>query len=157
MSTKKSFRVGNQIDHPDHGPCTITFVGDDYVGVRLTSGDNVLLKKSTLALSKPRTEVESDKPPGSPVPWPDCTFTWEPEDQPHYCGSHWDPFYENTDLLFEKLPRILAHSMPIATYGNTYPGPYEIPPEWAQGVHLCWPNQRRGLIATLLKDERAAS
>ena len=156
MRAKTSFRAGIQIDHPDHGPCTITFVGDDYVGVRLTSGGNVLLRKSSLAPSRPETEAKSDKPPGLPVPWPDCTFTWEPDDQTHNCGAHWKPFYENTASLFEELPRILAHSIPISTYGDTYPGPYEIPSEWAQGAHLCWPIPRRGLVITLLNSEEGS-
>lgn len=86
--------------------------------------------------------------------WPEGTFAWESENQEHYCGSHWEPFYENVDDLLDGLPGILGDARPFSAWGNTYPGPHEIPEEWAKGVHLCWPNGKHGLIATLRTGER---
>ena len=86
--------------------------------------------------------------------WPDCTFTWESEDQKHYPGSHLEPFYENTDHLLAGLPEMLNDAWPSSAFGDIYPGPHEIPAEWAKGAHLCWPYPNRGLIMTLRIGEK---
>ena len=69
--------------------------------------------------------------------WPGSTFAWETEDQKHYCGSHWDPFFDSSDDIFGALPEIIPHAMPIKTFGDTYSGPHEIPADWTKGAHLC--------------------
>ena len=81
--------------------------------------------------------------------WPDGTFMWEDEDQEHYCGSHWDPFFDNPEDIFEALPDIIPASVSLQTFGDTYPGTHDIPEGWTMGGHLCWPNANQGLIATL--------
>ena len=81
--------------------------------------------------------------------WPDCTFTWESEDQEHYRGSHLEPFYENVDHLFAGFQEIVNDAWPLHSFGDTCPGPHAIPAEWAKGAHLCWPNANRGLIVAL--------
>ena len=87
--------------------------------------------------------------------WPDGTFVWEVSDQEHYCGSHWDPFFDSPDEIFESLPEIIPASVPIETFGDTYTGPYDIPAGWTMGVHLCWPNANRGLVAAIRATEDA--
>ena len=81
--------------------------------------------------------------------WPDSTFTWETEDQGHYCGSHWDAFYDSPDEALRTLPDILPQATPLTSFGDTYSGPREIPGSWARGGYLAWPNGNRGLLATL--------
>ena len=81
--------------------------------------------------------------------WPDGTFLWEDEDQEHYCGSHWDPFFTSPDEIFGSLPEIIPASVPLKTFGDTYAGPHDVPASWTMGGHLCWPNTNRGLVATL--------
>lgn len=81
--------------------------------------------------------------------WPDCTFTWESEDQDYRSGSHWDPFYESVDSVLNELPTIIGNSRNIVSYSDTRPAPREVPTKWPKGVHLCWPNNNRGLITTL--------
>ena len=81
--------------------------------------------------------------------WPDGTFAWEGEEQEHYCGSHWDPFFDSPDEIFNLLPEVIPASLPLKTFGDTYSGPHDIPAGWTMGDHLCWPNANRGLVATL--------
>lgn len=81
--------------------------------------------------------------------WPDGTFVWEEGDQRHYCGSHWDPFFDSPDNIFGALSEIVPASVPLTTFGDTYSGPHEIPANWTMGGHICWPNANRGLVATL--------
>lgn len=89
--------------------------------------------------------------------WPDCTFTWEPEDQDYLPGSHWDPFYENIDSLVDELPTIIGSSLGTVSYSDGRPVPRKVPAEWPKGVHLCWPNNNRGLITTFTGILRSSS
>ena len=81
--------------------------------------------------------------------WPDSTFAWESEDQQHYCGSHWDPFYDSPDEILSALPRLIPESMPHIGFGDTYAGPHAVPESWCKGTYLYWPDYRWGLIAAL--------
>ena len=49
---------------------------------------------------------------------------------------------------------MLNDAWPLDTFGDTYPGPHEIPAEWAKGAHLCWPYPNRGLTVTLRIGEK---
>ncbi len=81
--------------------------------------------------------------------WPEGTFVWEGEEQEHYCGSHWDPFYDSPGDVLEALSVIIPDSVPLQTFGDARSGPHDIPAGWTTGGHLCWPNSNRGLVATL--------
>ena len=86
--------------------------------------------------------------------WPEGTFVWECEEQEHYCGSHWDPFFDSPRDVLDALPDIIIPaSVPLQTFGDTCTGPHDIPADWAMGGHLCWPNVHRGLVATLRMTE----
>ena len=85
--------------------------------------------------------------------WSDGTFVWEDEDQEHYCGSHWDPFFDSPDEIFGSVPEIIPISVPLKSFGDTYAGPHDIPTSWTMGGYLCWPNGNRGLVATLRATE----
>ena len=85
--------------------------------------------------------------------WPDNTFICEPEDQPHYLGSHWEPFYEDANDLYRTLPDIIPQSSVHEGFNSNHPAPREIPEEWAKGMHLCWPGHYRGLVVTLLTEK----
>ena len=87
--------------------------------------------------------------------WPESTFEWEDEDREHYCGSHWDPFYDSADAVLQRLPDIIPKSTRLMPFGDTYSGPYEIPQSWPKGLQLCWPNPQRGLVTTLRASEGA--
>ncbi len=82
--------------------------------------------------------------------WPDNTFVWEDGNREHYCGTHWKPFFGNPEEIFEELPEIIPTLAFGETFGDIYAGPHKIPPDWAKGHHLYWPNWNRGLVATLL-------
>ena len=86
--------------------------------------------------------------------WPDSTFTWESEDQQHYCGSHWDPFCDSPDEILGALPGSISEWMPHIGFGDTYPGPHEVPESWCKGTYLHWPGFQWGLIAALRASKR---
>lgn len=79
-------------------------------------------------------------------PWPDDTFVWEDGNQEHYCGTHWEPFFDSVEDIFDRLPEILDASAVLKTYGDFVAGPHEITPDWAKGFCLCWPHHDRGLV-----------
>ena len=87
--------------------------------------------------------------------WPEDTFVWEGKDQEHYCGPHWDPFFDSPDEIFGILPEAIPDSAALTTFGDIYPGPHDIPAGWTMGGHLCWPNANRGLVATVRVSEDA--
>lgn len=146
-------KVGAEFDHPEYGSGTITFVGDEYIGVELADGRRGLLKKEALDSSKPGAGNTADTLPVLQLVWPDNTFIWEPEDQPHYLGSHWQAFYEEADYLYQTLPEIIPQSSVLEGFGFKQPAPREIPEDWAEGVHLCWPGYYSGLVVTLLTEK----
>ncbi len=148
----KKFEVGTEINHPKHGPCTITFVGDDYIGIQLASGEQGLVKRERL-VSQLEAGVTSDEPPTSQPTWPDCTFICESEDQPHYHGSHWRPFYEDPNDVIRNLEEILSQAFTVPAFGDTYPAPRETPGDWMEGEHLYWPIPYCGLVVTILRKE----
>ena len=82
-------------------------------------------------------------------PWPDDTFVWENENQEHYCGSHWEPFFDSAREILNRLPEILEASASLGTFGDFYTGPHDIPPDWAKGFYLCWPNQNQGIVVPI--------
>ncbi len=153
----ESIQVGAEINHPEYGSGTITFVGDEYIGVHLAEGREVLLKKKNLIASKPEADTTSDELPALQFAWPDSTFVWEPENQPHYPGSHWEPFYEDSDPIFDRLPELISQTSVFAGFGDMYPAPRKLPTNWKEGFHLCWPAPRCGLVLTLLIEENGNS
>lgn len=159
IDIKEPLQVGTEINHPEYGSGTITFVGDDYIGVQLVDGRRGLLKKDLIS-SRLEADDMPDALPALQLTWPDNTFIWEPEDQPHYLGSHWEPFYEEATDLYQRLPEIIPQSSVHEGFSSNHPAPREIPEEWANGAHLYWPGHYSGLVITLLIEKhqnRAAS
>ena len=39
--------------------------------------------------------------------WPDSTYVMEEEEETHYMGSHWDPFFEDSSDFFTRIPEML--------------------------------------------------
>ncbi len=81
--------------------------------------------------------------------WPDDTFVWEDENQEHYCGSHWEVFFDSPDEILQSLPEIIPDLVHLPTFGGFYTGPRESPAGRATGAQLCWPNIHQGFVVTL--------
>ena len=109
---------GSIIEHPEHGRGVVTFVGDDYIGMCFDNGGNALLKRSSF-----ERREEDEKPAQSMIeevgikrtdlPWPDSTFVFEGDDEPHYMGSHWSPFMNDVTEVLQRLPEVLPQAFNI--------------------------------------------
>ncbi len=156
---------GDRIIHLLHGPCLVTFIGAGYVGIRTDDGRDALLKKdpdSIVPWSEEReaawrnsieeelsAEQEEEK-----QPWPESTFSHEPDDVSHYLGSHWAPFFdESANDLLKELPDILRTAVVVKGVSESASNPRQLPVEWAKGFHLAWPNSDKGVILTVRMDE----
>jgi hypothetical protein len=161
------FQVGGQIIHDLHGPCRVTFVGTDYIGVRTEDGQNVLLRKSTenvvpwneendAAWQGAVAEMEAQKEIEVEQRWPESTFIFETEETEHYIGSHWEPFGDQAPENFlTRLPEIIKAAGVVEGFGAIENPPRSLPESWAAGFHLIWPHPDRGLVMTVAIDEAA--
>jgi len=142
------FETGRILAHPEYGECTVVFVGEDYVGVRFDDGQNALIRKENFY--EPDIGIEQEPIiDRSLLPWPESTFSYGNNDIEHFLGSHWEPFFENTDSLVEIIPRALKESQQLKGYGDFFPAPREDAPFWENGWHLIWPEPGRSIISTI--------
>jgi hypothetical protein len=158
MATNQHFEINDRILHTDYGPGIVTFVGDNYLGLRFPSVGDMLQRCDVAKISRWTTEAEAawqvemackmavvDQ---AKLDWPQSTFKNEAPDTPHYMGSHWPPFVEDVADIVKDLPNILQEAQVMESIGNHRKSPRELPQNWPQGFHLVWPMQRRGLILT---------
>lgn len=73
------FYIGQYLPHPEYGPCTVTFVGSDYVGIERGDGWQVLVKKESF-LEAPAPGEQVVQSAGKPLSWPESTFVHEGND-----------------------------------------------------------------------------
>ena len=45
----KEFLLGSVVEHPHHGCGEVTFISDDYIGMRFSTGGDALLKRASFA------------------------------------------------------------------------------------------------------------
>jgi hypothetical protein len=141
------FHTGQNLIHPEHGDCTVTFVGKDYVGVEFNDGGNALVKKDAF-LCPPVPYEQTMAPPIRPSTWPESTFVYEAPDAQHFLGSHWDAFFEDTQQILKRLPTIVQSAEPWIGGVNQKPT-RPLPDEWIPGFVLVWPNHRQGLMVII--------
>ena len=160
----KDLQPGDKILHNWHGPCDVTFVGDNYIGICTGDGQHAMFRKdveSFDAWSEEREEAwrlamaeeVAEQKNAETVPWPESTFHIEPEASQHYMGAHWDAFFENgVDDLMQRLQNILETSNLTAGFGDTHTSPNQTPQNWQTGTHLAWPDATCGVIMSLATD-----
>jgi hypothetical protein len=141
------FHIGQNLTHPDHGACTVTFVGTDYVGVEFNNGGNALIKKDDFQ-RPPVPFKQTIAPTIRPSTWPESTFVQEGSDVQHYHGSHWDAFFDDARKILEKLPSIIPKT-DVWIGGVNQKSTRPLPDEWIPGFVLVWPNQRQGLMVII--------
>lgn len=141
------FQIGQNITHPDHGDCTITFVGKDYIGIEFDDGRNALIKKDDFQKS-PETDEKTIQPPVRSLSWPESTFVHECANAQHFLGSHWDAFFEDSSTIIKNLPAIVQ-SADVWIGGVNQEPKRPLPDEWIPGFVLVWPNHRQGLMVII--------
>jgi|WetSurMetagenome_2_1015567.scaffolds.fasta_scaffold00086_7 hypothetical protein len=144
----QAFYVGQNLSHPKHGPCSVTFVGKDYVGVMLDNEQAVLLKKESF-FEAPVPEEQEEEPEKKPHTWPESTFVFESGDnERHALGSHWDAFFEDNTAMLKQMPAIIERSSRwVGGHEKEFPRAH--PEGWTIGLMLAWPNHRQGLISVI--------
>ncbi len=159
------FQVGDQILHDSYGPCRVTFVGSDYIGIRAGDGENALIRKNVgdfapwneeneAAWQSAVIEREKQKEIEAKQPWPESTFIFETEEIEHYLGSHWEPFGDQAAKNFlTRLPEIVKDAGVVKGFGDIENPPRPLPESWVNGFHLVWPDPDKGAIITTAYDE----
>lgn len=146
------FHIGQSLTHPDHGACTVTFVGTDYVGVEFNDGGNALIKKD--AFQYPPVPCEQTIVPTIRAStWPESTFVYEAPNAQHFLGSHWDAFFEDSKTILENLPTIVQSAEPWIG-GVNQEAPRQLPDNWPFGFVRAWPNHRQGLMMVIRISEQ---
>ncbi len=156
--------VGDRILYDWHGPCNVTFIGNEYIGICTEEGQHTLTRKdavdfelwseagefawkAAIGEEKALAELESSRP------WPESTFHHEPTGSEHFMGSHWDPFYEDgAEELLPRLAEILEKSVTVHSHGGSCKSLREIPADWQAGFHLIWPSADRGIVSSIATD-----
>jgi hypothetical protein len=141
------FHIGQNLTHPEHGDCTVTFVGKNYVGVEFDDGGNALIKKDAFH-EVPDSSEQTIQPRVRSLSWPESTFVQENADAKHFLGSHWDAFFEDTQQILKRLPTIVQSAEPWIGGVNQKPT-RPLPDEWIPGFVLVWPNHRQGLMVII--------
>lgn len=157
----------DRVLHEEFGPCSVTFTGKDYIGICTEEGRYILIRKDADELhawsaareadwKAVQQEADRQREEEKNRPWPESTFRKEPEDNPHYMGSHWRPFFENgADDVLPRLPEMLENSTLTSGYGDTRPAPRELPQEWQDGKHLAWPDTGPGAVMSIAIEKEA--
>lgn len=151
--------VGDWVDHPKHGRCRVTFVGESHIGVRFPEGGDALLRLDEL-LGHSTGEPEKQEPAASLAKadtsaWPDSTYVFETDSSHHFMGSHWQAFFDTPDTILSRLPLIYPESTEVTGYGSFYPAPHAIPSDWAEGKLRFWPLPRKAVVLGLREQDGA--
>ncbi len=153
----RDWTVGTRIEHPEHGPGTVTSVGTDYLGIAFDGSGETLIRRETFEpQARPPQAIEPAPPTRETLPWPQSTFVAEPADTPHFMGSHWEPFVEDSAQVMRRLPEIVPGAMVQTGYGEARKPSWDAPPDWPQGFQLVWPLRAQGL-ALILRPEKQAN
>ncbi len=162
-----NLQPGSKILHQWQGPCEVTFVGAEYIGICTPEGQHALFRKNQEQLCLWSEEAEADwraaladqetaELAGESLPWPDSTFRFETEESEHFMGSHWDPFFEEGgEAIVKKLPEVIDAATILSGFGSIKDPHRPLPESWAKGYHLIWPQPDRGVVITNVVDDEA--
>lgn len=143
-----TFKAGDTIQHPVHGNGTITFVGDERIGIEFGNGQHALFKTDALIAELAAGQQAPDPAPSPATPreWPDDTFFADDEPGRRSMGTHWRPFVEDPADLMAKLPELMPKMELFRGYGDFFPSPRALPEAWPTGFAMSWPDVHHGLM-----------
>jgi len=152
--TAPEFYEGMEIVHPEYGLCDVIYIGSDYVGVELKNGAFAfaLLKKDTFEVTSDNLNSKGDRskrPSVESSSWLSSTFIHENSEKEHFLSAHWDPFFDEGNVIFKQLPEIIQRGKRWLSFGEIKQAPRQEPAEWSTGYALAWPAQRQGVIAAI--------
>ena len=146
------FREGISLLHPERGPCRVVFIGNDYVGVELSSGASALLMMNSFIHESGKIE-EIGYQAAAGLFWPESTFVFESSEDRPSLALRWKPFFDDEAELMMQLHEIVPQGNPWIGFGESRESSRKMPVEWSQGVALTSPNQRQGLIMFIRIDQ----
>lgn len=153
-----NFLIGQDLVHPNHGPCSVTFIGQDYIGVEFEGGSHALFRKEAFnretSQSSAREQFSTEWERKS-LPWPESTFVSEAPDAKHFMGAHWEPFVDDVKEVLTRLPEIVPQADLWMGIGEIHKATRPFPDHWIKGFALAWPGQRQGLMLALVRGRDA--
>ncbi|MGB7649715.1 MAG: hypothetical protein WBL62_00790 [Gallionella sp.] len=149
----KEFLLGSVVEHPHHGCGEVTFISDDYIGMRFSTGGDALLKRASFAALPILDLLPQEALNRSNLAWPDSTFIHDQEERKHYWGSRWNPFMEDANALFERLPELFGKATQQKGYAQFYSPSRAEPSSWRKGIAQVWPELEKGIVLLANVDE----
>lgn len=146
------FSIGQRLEHPEHGPATVIYLGENYVGLEFDKGENALLRIDSFE-SQPQTGLLASMDDALPLPenlpWPMSTFVCEDAEAEHFLGAHWGPFVEDPKEIILRLPEMVQTAKVKNGYGDIVKPARNLPEDWQKGCILAWPSPQRGIAVGL--------
>jgi hypothetical protein len=149
----QEFVLGSVVEHPQHGCGEVTFISDDYIGMRFATAGEALFKRASFDALPVLDEPPQEALKRSDLAWPASTFMHEQEAREHYWGSRWQPFMEDTSVLFERLPELFGKATQQKGYAQFYAPSRAEPSAWRKGIAQVWPELEKGIVLLANVDE----
>ncbi len=145
--------IGSRFRHEEYGEGTVTYVGEEFFGVKFDEGGQILLRRNEFG--KGGMPDESSPKIPEPTSWPESTFTYEREEGHHFLGSHWEPFVDDRAEIFGRLPEILPDALVATGFAESRKPARREPTEWPAGFILNWPLRVQGMSMVIRVDDDA--
>ena len=103
MANQADYEIGDRVHHFKFGAGVVVAFsllegGEQTIEVDFETSGKKLLSLAHVILQKMNDDALQEKKIKHHN-WPESTFFNEPANQPHYMGSHWNPFCEDQAIL----------------------------------------------------------
>jgi hypothetical protein len=153
--TMEEFKPGDRVFHKTFGLGTVVErESADVIVVIFPQAGRKRLSVKHAPLTRPTDEQADALMPGGTAyqKWIEETFVFEGEEEKHYLGTHWRPFFDDARAIVDRLPEILPKSLLQLSYAEVYPPLRAIPPHWPTATYRSWPIRRSGITLVTTKD-----
>lgn len=152
MANQADYEIGDRVHHFKFGAGVVVAFsllegGEQTIEVDFETSGKKLLSLAHVILQKMNDDALQEKKIKHHN-WPESTFFNEPANQPHYMGSHWNPFCEDQAIL-KNLRDYLIEQNVQKGYGSFYPSPLALLDNVPNAIQLNYINPNMGLSSVL--------